>query len=229
MYSYVLAALLQQNDLPVLQLTHDLRYVFPTNDHSSHARLESLGDVTSHRASTTSSIIIDIPLDATLPGSVTFSSNTSDALEPALWTSSTSHIDLEHVGIRKGGMITMPVSAPAVLTLDSPYIALPKEIFSVLLQAAETSFERNYVVDCDLISRFPDLVFGVDIGEDEAEDEDAEVQEMVVAPQQYVLESKGRCVLLARSAANGRIAVGWVAYRGRRFVLDLGRERVGLF
>lgn len=217
------------NDLLLMQLTQDMRYIFPSNDEFGHARLGSLGEVTAHRASSTSSVIIDIPHDASLMGSITISSNTSDSIDASTWLSSTSHVYLEHVGIRKGGMITMPVSSPAVWALDSPYIALPKEIFNVLLQAAETSANQNYAVDCGLISRFPDLVFGMDAGEDVDEDGDIEVQEVVVTPQQYVLETEGRCMLLARSAGSGRIALGWAVFRGRKFVLDLGRERTGLF
>lgn len=216
-------------DLPMSQLTQDLRYVFPANDEFGHARLGSLGDITAHRASSTSSIIVEVPLDAALPGLVTFSSNASDSVDAAIWMSSTSHIDVEHIGIRKGGMISMPASSPTILALDSPYTALPDEIFNVLLQATETSSERNYVVDCGLLSRFPDLVFGMDAGEGGEEDEDIEVQEMVVTPQQYVLEVEGRCSLLARNAGSGRVAMGWAAFRGKKFVLDLGRGRFGLF
>ncbi|KAH7411767.1 hypothetical protein DE146DRAFT_254258 [Phaeosphaeria sp. MPI-PUGE-AT-0046c] len=212
-----------------LTLTQDLRYVFPMNDAHGHARLESLGDIIEHPSSTTSSIIIDVPLDATLPGSVIFSANSSDSLEPAIWTSSASLIHLEHVGIRKGGMISMPTLYPAALSLDSPYISLPKEIFNVLLQAAETSFERNYVVHCALISRFPDLIFGVEAVDDSDENGDFEVQEVVVTPRQYVFETEGQCMLLARRAVSGRSVIGWAAVRGRKVVLDLGRERLGFF
>lgn len=124
----------------------------------------------------------------------------------------------------------MPVSSPAILVLDSPYISLPKEIFNILLQATETSSGRNYVVDCDLISRFPDIVFGLDESEEGDGDEDAEydVQEFVATPKQYVLETEGRCMLLARNAESGRIALGWAAFRGRKTVLDIGRESLGL-
>jgi hypothetical protein len=131
-------------------------------------------------------------------------------------------ISLDHVGIRKGGMITMPTSS-TWLSLETPYISLPANIFDVLMQAAHTSLEEDLVVDCGLISILPELVFGLDIENDRT----LEGEEIVVTPDQYVMKTEaGTCFLLARSH-DGLQRLGWAAIRGRQFVIDLTNRRMG--
>jgi hypothetical protein len=169
--------------------------------------------------------IIDMPLDSKKQASITFSHNASTKLDGTSWLPSASHVELDNVGIRKGGMITMPATS-ALLQLGTPYISLPDGLFYILLQAADTSAEKKFVVDCESFSILPDLVFG--LAADEDEDDDFEPEEIVVAPQQYVMEGEnGKCMLLARGAGEGPIEMGWAAIRGRKFVLDLARGRMG--
>jgi hypothetical protein len=139
-----------------------------------------------------SSIDINLPLDSEVAGSISFSANASDRGSEAIWVPSASHIEIEHVGIRQGGMISMPASS-ALLSLDTAFITLPHEVFDILLQAAQTSEKDEFVVDCGAISILPDLVFGLIVP-----DEDVEgyfyPEELIVSPIQYVLEvEKGNC------------------------------------
>jgi hypothetical protein len=131
-------------------------------------------------------------------------------------------ISLDHIGIRKGGMITMPTWSTS-LSLDTPFISLPANIFDVLMQAAHTSLENELVLDCSLIPILPDLVFGLDVEDGRA----LEGEEIVVTPEQYVMKTEaGTCVLLARSHG-GLQRLGWAAIRGREFVIDLTGRRMG--
>jgi hypothetical protein len=172
-----------------------------------------------------STLIIDIPLDTTNPGSITLSHNASTLLDGVSWLPSASHIELDNVGIRKGGMITMPATS-AMLSLGTPFISLPDGLFYILLQAANTSPEQKFVVNCEAVLILPDLVFGLLADEDE--DEDLEAEEFIVTPQQYVMaDEDGKCVLLARSAGEGPIEMGWAAIRGRQSVLNLAAGRMG--
>jgi hypothetical protein len=174
-----------------------------------------------------STTITELPLDSTLPGTLTYSPDTLsqiDDLSCATFFPSASHFDLQHVGIRKGGMISMPASS-AYLSLDEPYIVLPDGIFNVVLQAARTSREQNFMVDCEATAIMPDIVFGLKVDEDVEEQE-----EVVITPDQYVLEiEEDKCVLLARNSTRGKIGMGWAAVRGRRVVSELHSERVVLF
>jgi saccharopepsin len=170
-------------------------------------------------------LIIDIPLESAKSGSVSFSHNTSTLLDDVWWLPSASHIELDNVGIRKGGMITMPVTK-ALLSLGTPYISLPDGLFYILLQAANTSSKQKFVVNCEAVLVLPDLVFGLAVDEDG--DEDSKPEEIVVTPQQYVMAGEnGKCMLLARSAGEGPIEMGWAAIRGRKFVLNLAAGRMG--
>jgi hypothetical protein len=175
-----------------------------------------------------SSTITEIPLDSGLPGTLTYSQNTLSQIDDtssALWFPSASHIELEHVGIRKVGMISMPASS-AWLSLHEPFVVLPDGLFNIILQAARTSREQNFVVDCEATSIMPDIVFGLRIDEDV----DADQEEFVITPDQYVLEiEQDKCILLARNPTSGRIGMGWAAIRGRKFVSELHSERVALF
>jgi hypothetical protein len=97
-------------------------------------------------------------------------------------------------------------------------------------------------VDCGALNIFPDLVFGFQQescgDEDEEEmdednDEEEDGVELVITPQQYVLQTtEGKCMLLARNADSyeddrGTIRLGWAAVRGREVVLDRRGGRVG--
>jgi hypothetical protein len=208
--------------LPTLQFDTNLHYTFPAfPENSTLEALQQVTKISSVYAHDT--VTIAIPLDPTATGSVTFSHDTDlDISSPLTWLPTTTSIGLDHIGIRKGGMISKPVWF-AKLSLETPYIMLPKEIFDVLLQAARTTPVRGYVVDCDVVAILPDLVFGLD-----SEDEEGEAGEIVVRPEQYVMEiEKGMCVLLARSSGDGMEGLGWAAIRGREFVLDRSRGMMG--
>jgi hypothetical protein len=211
------------------QLDQNLHYTFPSPDKDGDVALQDIGAYGRTAMGSMHTIIIDMPLDSANQGSISFSHNASTTLDGTSWLPSASHVELDNVGIRKGGMITMPATS-ALLQLGTPHISLPDGLFYILLQAADTSVEKKFVVDCEAISILPDLIFGLatDEDEDEDEDEDFEPEEIVVAPQQYIMEDKtGQCTLLARSAGEGPIEMGWAAFRGRRFVLDLARGRMG--
>jgi hypothetical protein len=207
------------------QLDQNLHYTFPSPDKDGDVALQDIGAYGRTAMGSMHTIIIDMLLDSANQGSITFSHNASTKLDVTSWLPSALHVELDNVGIRKGGMITMPATS-ALLQLGTPHISLPDGLFYILLQAADTSAEKKFVVDCEAVSILPDLVFG--LAADEDEDDDFEPEEIVVAPQQYIMEDKtGQCTLLARSAGEGPIEMGWAAFRGRRFVLDLARGRMG--
>jgi hypothetical protein len=213
--------------LQITQLDQNLHYTFPSPDKNGDVALQDVGAYGRTAMGSMNTIIIDMPLDSKKQASITFSYNASTKLDGTSWLPSASHIELDNVGIRKGGMITMPATS-ALLQLGTPYISLPDGLFYILLQAADTSAEKKFVVDCESFSILPDLIFGLAADEDEDEDEDFETEEIVVAPQQYVMEGEnGKCMLLARSAGEGPIEMGWAAIRGRKFVMDLARGRMG--
>jgi hypothetical protein len=152
-----------------------------------------------------------------------------------------SKIPLLDVGVRKGGIIIMDTEA-ARMDLGTPYVHLPKGVWDVLALATnpEEDSEENLIVDCEAKGRFPDLVFGL-AGERQGDGDEYEngqagelehVDELIVRPEQYILRTEeGRCVLLVRSlessCEDGEIVLGWAAIRGRNFVLDWTRERIG--
>lgn len=217
--------------LTISQLDKNLQYSFPsTSGKSDLVALDTLQEVAHLEATTPfSSIMINVPLDLKTPGSVTFSHNTSsgsDQVDDKVWLRTNvlaATIPLDHIGIRKGDMITMPANS-VWLSLDTPYISLPDSILNVLLQAANTSSEQDFVLDCDTVRILPDLVFDVnpDHGWTLAGDE------IVVTPEQYVMETEaGKCVLLARRR-RGLLRLGWAAIRGREFVIDLAGQKMGL-
>lgn len=216
------------------QLDDSLRYSFPsTTGDPNPVALDTLREVARYSSKTSlASITINIPLDLAKAGSAAFTHNVTSMTTPAgdvspkVWLRTNvlaTDIDLDHIGIRKGGMITMPARS-TWLSLDTPYISLPKNIFDVLLQAANTSLEQDLVVDCDVVSILPDLVFALNIETDRT----LEGDEIVVTPNQYVMETEaGRCVILARSHS-GLQELGWAAIRGKEFVIDLTGRRMGL-
>lgn len=150
-------------------------------------------------------------------------------------------------------MISMPTES-ATLDLSTPYIHVPKGIWDILLLATTTEQqardgEEVLYVDCGALNIFPDLVFGFkqegcgdeeeeEMGEDydeevPGEDEEEDGVELIITPQQYVLQTtEGKCMLLARNADSyeddrGTIRLGWAAVRGREVVLDRRGGRVG--
>jgi hypothetical protein len=167
-------------------------------------------------------VTISIPLDPSAAASVTFShAPHADDASPLMWFPTTRAIELDHIGIRKGGMISAPAWS-TWLALETPYVLLPTDVFSVLLQAAKTTAVRGYMVDCGVVGILPDIVFGLDA------DDDEEAQELVVKPEQYVMEiEEGLCVLLARSSRGSMERLGWAAVRGRALVLDRSRGMMG--
>jgi saccharopepsin len=163
-----------------------------------------------------------------------------------------AHIPLLDIAIRKGGMITMPAET-ATLDLSTPYIHVPKGIWDILLLATTTEQQASQgaevlYVDCGALAVFPDLVFGIEqrgygeeadeaedpVEEDEhGEDEDQGYGELVITPEQYVLQTTdGKCKLLAKNADScheerGVVKLGWAALRGREVVLDRRGRRIG--
>jgi hypothetical protein len=179
-------------------------------------------------------VTINIPIDASTSSSLVF----SHSEDQSGWRDSTSlawfsadglasNIPLDDIGIRKGGMVGMPALS-ASLTLETPYIHLPAGIFGILLQATHTSSEQDFVVDCETLHIFPDLVF-VLLARDV---EDEERDEIVVTPEQYIMKAEAKkCFLLVRSVeerinGHGDASLGWAAIRGRKFVLDWTRRRM---
>jgi len=163
-----------------------------------------------------------------------------------------AHIPILDIAIRKDGMLTMPAKS-ATLDLSTPYIYVPKGIWDVLLLATTTEQqardgEEVLYVDCGALSVFPDLVFGMapsecesgeemadddDDGEDDYDEEEEDYGELVITPEQYVLQtSEGKCMLLARDADShpsvpGTVSLGWAAVRGREVILDRHVGRIG--
>jgi saccharopepsin len=159
-------------------------------------------------------------------------------------------IPLLDIAIRKGGMITMPAET-ATLDLSTPYIHVPKGIWDILLLATTTEQQASQgadvlYVDCGALTVFPDLVFGIeqrsyreeadeaeDPDEEDGEDEDEGYGELVITPEQYILQTTDRkCMLLAKNAdlcheERGVVKLGWAAVRGREVVLDRRGGRVG--
>ncbi|KAI4635212.1 uncharacterized protein J4E87_000162 [Alternaria ethzedia] len=163
-----------------------------------------------------------------------------------------ARIPILDIGIRKDGMLTMPAKS-ATLDLSTPYIYVPKGIWDVLLLATTTEQqardgEEVLYVDCGALSVFPDLVFGMapsecgsgeeiadddDDGEEDYDEEEEDYGELVITPEQYVLQtSEGKCMLLARNADShpsvpGTVSLGWAAVRGREVILDRHVGRIG--
>jgi saccharopepsin len=146
-----------------------------------------------------------------------------------------SHIPILDIGIRKGGMITMDAEMLR-LDLGSAYTHVPRGVWDVLFLASQPQEmgEGDLVVECEERDRFPDLVFGLD-GErahcHDDDEEEEEVDELVVRPEQYVMQTEeGNCVLLVRNVEHcddGGIVLGWATMRGRDLVLDWDEGRVG--
>ena len=122
------------------------------------------------------------------------------------------------------------------LSLETPYISLPDEIYDILVQATNPTTHQHgsgydNVVDCSALERFPDLVLGLASETEEEDDEEAEDNEIVITPKQYVLQTEeGHCILLAQRAyQRGReeVVLGWAAIRGSNVVLDMVNERTG--
>jgi saccharopepsin len=229
------------------QLNSNLQYTFPSTASSPDLTpLNALQHLSSYSSSSSRSIIsVNIPLDPSIPGSASFSQPSPKRWPQSIsclsWVTTQdngfrlgSHIPLLGVGIRKGGMITMDADSMR-LNLGSAYTHVPRGVWDVLVLASQPqeTGEGDLVVECEEIDRFPDLVFGLDservhCHEDE---EDEEVDELVVRPEQYVLQTEeGKCVLLVRNAEHcddGGIVLGWATMRERDLVLDWDEGRVG--
>jgi hypothetical protein len=187
-------------------------------------------------------VSIYIPLDSSLSGTLVLGSVASKndrILQELEWIETRTpgeYMPITHVGIRKGGMVTMDAYATR-LTLETPYISLPSEIYDILIQATNPEPFQNDagyddVVHCGSMERFPDLVLGLEPGNDgDEEDEDTKEREIVITPNQYVLELEdGKCILLAKRAHHKdreEVMLGWAAVRGRDLVLDWINERTG--
>ncbi|KAF1941066.1 hypothetical protein EJ02DRAFT_348606 [Clathrospora elynae] len=234
-----------------LTLDSHLHYTFPSlssSDNTTPLPFELIQDLRTW-SSEFCLDTINIPLDLSVPGTITYTYSSPDSAPAPLtrpkitshmsWVTSRSwklgeRIPLGTVGVRKGGMIAMEAQA-ARLDLRTPFIYVPTGIWDVLVQAARperlpVDREEDTVVDCESKGVFPDIVFG--LNEDGEEKEYAEnVDELVVRPEQYVVETaEGKCVLLVRNAEScddGEIVLGWAAIRGREFVLDWTKGRIG--
>ncbi|USP73002.1 hypothetical protein yc1106_00276 [Curvularia clavata] len=227
-----------------LSLNEDLSYTFPSPNphrHHHHAtplhRLQSTSAIhaTHHSHST---ITVSIPLSVSQPATVSFSPASSNPPATRLtwvpqdpWDAAMRHMPLLDAGIRKGGMLSMDAEA-AVLDLGTPFIAVPKGLWDVVVlatapvKATVAEDEGVLRVDCGAMGRFPDLVLGVLVDE---EDEEAK-EEFVVTPEQYVLQRGDECLLLVREAKEGSehdVELGWAAVRGRDVVFDWEGGRMG--
>lgn len=183
-------------------------------------------------------VTINIPLESSQTGTVAIDTKLSNiSLLPDLdWIESRvpgTHMPTTHVGIRKGGMVAKDTYA-ARLALDTPYISLPNEIYDILIQATSPIPWQNNggyddVVDCGALKRYPDLVLGLEPETDEDDFEFAGEREIVITPEQYILEvGIGKCILLAQRAyqkSREEVVLGWAAVRGRNLVLDWVNER----
>jgi hypothetical protein len=194
--------------------------------------VQSYGDIRSRPQNA----IITIPLEPTLPGAIMLNSRIQQDTEWMYTTAPGENIEITHVGIRRGGMVSMNAHATR-LALDTPYIALPDEMYDVLVQATKPvphqhSTGYDDVVDCSRMDIFPDIVLGLEPETDEEEEDDETTRgEIVITPDQYVLETEeGKCILLSKRAyRQGReeVVLGWAAVRGRSVVLDWVNERTG--
>lgn len=243
MYSYA--------DTP--KLSDDRTYTFESAldgprplSSKAFAEIESYRDINSHPQSA----LINIPYDHTQTGSLVLDSTVpNDALvqQDIEWTDTLipgEDILLNHIGIRKGAMISMDAYRTR-LALETPYISLPNEMYDVLIQATNPTPHQHGtgyddVVDCSLLERFPDVVLGLqpemddmddleemDEMDNEDDDEDIVISELVITPKQYVMETeKGRCVLLVQRA-RAEVVLGWAAVRGTTVVLDWVNGRTG--
>jgi saccharopepsin len=145
-------------------------------------------------------------------------------------------IPLFSAGVRKGDMLSMSVES-AVLDFGTPFITLPAGLWDVLVLATRPVLRPRggglghrgdalMSVECAARSRFPDLVFGIsgDNGE----------EELVVRPEQYVLQREGgECILLVKGAEERDeedvvVGLGWAVGRGRQVVFDWEEGRIGL-
>lgn len=194
--------------------------------------IQSYGDI----ISLPQNAVITIPLEPTLPGVIMLNSLLQQETKWMYTAVPGENIGITHVGIRRGGMVSMDAHATR-LALDTPYIALPGEMYDVLVQATKPvphqhSTGYDDVVDCSRMEIFPDIVLGLEPETDEEEEDDDTIRgEIVITPDQYVLETEeGQCILLAKRAyhqSREEVVLGWAAVRGRSVVLDWVNERTG--
>ncbi|KAF2033413.1 hypothetical protein EK21DRAFT_108880 [Setomelanomma holmii] len=206
--------------LPLI-LDDKLHYSFqPVSEVSTAASLEALQTVHSFASvEAIQTVTIDVPLDSSISGTVAFSQSRAQYEtwfdEASFFTWSPKHardsnIPLGDIGIRKGGMKSLPFCCK-----------------QLVLQLNKTS---RSTAELDI---FPDLVFGLDIGDSDEDQEEEPRDEIVVAPEQYVLKREAdTCDLSVRSLderthGSGIASLGCAAIRGRKLVLDWGKSRLG--
>lgn len=158
-----------------------------------------------------------------------------------LWANSSAPgFPLSYAGVRKGGMISLPLSALRI-TLDEESIKLPKELFDVVQLATQPVAAHDAdehgglenVVNCADMGRFPELVFAVGVEDEEGEEKDVE---LVVGVEQYVRrvsdggddDKEEKCVLLVREGEEDEVVLGWAGLRGRRMDIDWRDGLVGV-
>lgn len=228
-------------------MRNDRTYTFAsTLDGTKPLSLKAIEETESFREinSRPQNVVINIPTDHAHAGSIVFGSGLTDNIrvhQEIEWIDTLipgENVPINHVGIRKGAMVSMDAYATR-LALDTPYIALPAEIYDILIQATNPTphqHDAGYddVVDCNRLDEYPDLVLGLEPETDEEEEEDDDEildRELIITPKQYVLKTEeGKCILLAQKAyQRGReeVVLGWAAVRGRSVVLDWVNERTG--
>ncbi|OAL46906.1 hypothetical protein IQ07DRAFT_602972 [Pyrenochaeta sp. DS3sAY3a] len=231
-----------------LQMDENRQWAFRTDQNSDKVfPLQTLQDASRHRSSHLAhhTVSIHIPLDQSHPASIEFTMHPTNAQDPLSAFSDTLWVKSKHLGrgirileagIRKGGMVSMPAFT-AQLALDTPFIFIPTELYNIVLQATAASPSLlpygDMYVDCPSLPRFPDIVLGLEPDAEEAgSDASGGVDEIVVTPEQYIMEvESGKCVLLVREMERRKVSegivLGWAALRGSEVVLDWERERLG--
>ncbi|KAI8933164.1 hypothetical protein NX059_009805 [Plenodomus lindquistii] len=235
----------QPDIIHTLSLNSNLEYTIqtPFSHPSAGTSLAAIQDPRTF-STTYPTANLHIPSDASTTGTLTLTTsshpfwqdkytpappdNDDDILFFPLTSNRASHIPLHTLSLRRGGTLSMPVQAAAI-DLQTPFITLPGSMWDVLVLATKPE-EENMRVECERRGVFPELVLGTGDGEREGD--------IVVGPEQYVLEREGGCELLVRKGGDeevereegeeGVVGLGWAAFRGRRFVVDLVGGKMGV-
>jgi hypothetical protein len=188
------------------------------------------------------SLMLTFPMDTEAEGPLIIEPNPDwklfhhmDTSIEFLWTATERpgrDVNVTSVAIQQG-TTTSSTTSGAHLAFDTPYIGLPDDTYNFLTwvtKARKINMGRGIkpvdMVECDSVSQFPNIILKFEEG----------AQELVVRPEQYVLEVNealggpfmGRCVLLvAKSGDGGELAIGWAALRGRSVWLDWANTRTG--
>lgn len=231
-----------------MQMNENRQWTFRSDPNSDKIySLQSLQDDSRHGNLDLAhhTVSIHIPLDRSHPASIEYTTHPTNAQDPLSAFSNTLWVKSKHLGrgirildagIRKGGMVSMPAYT-AQLAIDTPFIFIPTELYNIVLQATSASPRvppyGDMYVDCASLSRFPDIVLGLEPDADEAaSDAFGGVDEIVVTPEQYIMElGSGKCILLVKEMERRKVSegivLGWAALRGSEVVLDWDRERLG--